>query len=245
MVIILVLSCLLTFDVTDPVLFSGTLQSNMDPFNQFSDEEIFTTLRRVHLLNDTDNEDVNENVFRNLQTPVSEGGSNFSQGQRQLLCLARALLKRSRIVLMDEATASVDFETDKAIQKTITTEFASSTILCIAHRLNTVIEYDRILVLDHGKIVEFARYVCFSNDEMTVTHLNLVPWTCCATITRYFTRCVKILESLKTSFNSPKPSMNWWIHLELFYSVNKSCLTLVKNHKIQDVAFATSVLSLY
>jgi ABC-type multidrug transport system fused ATPase/permease subunit len=97
-------------------------------------------------------------VFKDLTTSVSEGGKNFSQGQRQLLCLARALLKRSTVVLMDEATASVDFETDKAIQKTITTEFKNSTILCIAHRLNTVIEYDRILVLDHGEIIEFARY---------------------------------------------------------------------------------------
>lgn len=141
----------------DPVLFSGTLGSNMDPFDQFTQEEIFTALRRVHLLNDASDQDVNQNVFKDLTTSVSEGGKNFSQGQRQLLCLARALLKRSTVVLMDEATASVDFETDKAIQKTITTEFEDSTILCIAHRLNTVIEYDRILVLDHGEIIEFAR----------------------------------------------------------------------------------------
>lgn len=140
--------------MVDPVLFSGTLGSNMDPFNEFSEEDIYTALRRVHLLNDTLESD---NLFRDLDTAVSEGGNNFSQGQRQLLCLARALLKRSKIVLMDEATASVDFKTDKAIQKTITQEFAESTILCIAHRLNTVIEYDRILVLDHGKIVEFSR----------------------------------------------------------------------------------------
>lgn len=147
----------LTIIPQDPVLFSGTLRSNMDPFNQFSEEDIFTTLRRVHLLTDAEDENINENVFKNLQSPVSEGGNNFSQGQRQLLCLARALLKSSRVVLMDEATASVDFETDIAIQKTITTEFSKSTILCIAHRLNTVIEYDRILVLDHGQVVEFAR----------------------------------------------------------------------------------------
>lgn len=126
----------------------------MDPFDEFDDEAIYTALHRVHLLNDTLE---SENIFRDLDTIVSEGGNNFSQGQRQLLCLARALLKRSKIVLMDEATASVDFETDRAIQKTIMQEFADSTILCIAHRLNTVIEYDRILVLDHGEIVEFAR----------------------------------------------------------------------------------------
>ncbi|KAI8379596.1 P-loop containing nucleoside triphosphate hydrolase protein [Radiomyces spectabilis] len=152
----------LTIIPQDPTLFSGTLRSNMDPFDQFTDEDIFMALRRVHLLptgnavDEVELSGVNSNVFKDLDTPVSEGGKNFSQGQRQLLCLARALLKRTRIVLMDEATASVDFDTDKAIQKTIATEFADCTILCIAHRLHTVIEYDRILVLDQGKIVEFA-----------------------------------------------------------------------------------------
>lgn len=159
----------LTIIPQDPTLFSGSLRSNMDPFDQFKDEDIFTALRRVHLLpsrdvsttatiassSDSTVDVVNSNVFKDLDTTVTEGGKNFSQGQRQLLCLARALLKSSRVVLMDEATASVDFETDKAIQKTISTEFADATILCIAHRLHTVIEYDRILVLDAGQIVEF------------------------------------------------------------------------------------------
>ncbi|KAI9018109.1 P-loop containing nucleoside triphosphate hydrolase protein [Phycomyces nitens] len=150
----------LTIIPQDPTLFSGSIRSNMDPFDQFTDDMIFTALRRVHLLpSDSDDDSevvgVNANVFKDLDTPVSEGGKNFSQGQRQLLCLARALLKRTKIVLMDEATASVDFKTDKAIQKTIATEFADSTIICIAHRLHTVIEYDRILVLDQGQISEF------------------------------------------------------------------------------------------
>ncbi|KAI7849482.1 P-loop containing nucleoside triphosphate hydrolase protein, partial [Circinella umbellata] len=152
----------LTIIPQDPTLFSGTLRSNMDPFEQFSDDDIFTALKRVHLLpSDADNfenddsEAVNSNIFHDLETSVSEGGKNFSQGQRQLLCLGRALLRRSKLVLMDEATASVDFQTDKAIQKTISTEFAECTILCIAHRLHTVIEYDRIIVLDQGQIVEF------------------------------------------------------------------------------------------
>lgn len=167
----------LTIIPQDPTLFSGSLRSNMDPFDQFRDEDIFTALRRVHLLPSEDVTDtiassestvdvVNSNVFKDLETAVTEGGKNFSQGQRQLLCLARALLKSSRIVLMDEATASVDFETDKAIQKTISTEFADSTILCIAHRLHTVIEYDRILVLDQGEIVEFdSPLTLISNSE--------------------------------------------------------------------------------
>lgn len=161
----------LTIIPQDPTLFSGTLRSNMDPFDQFDDEAIYAAFRRVHLLPDEDQpsapnsiygsnsstNEVNANVFKDLSTMVSEGGKNFSQGQRQLLCLGRALLKRTGIVLMDEATASVDFETDKAIQKTISTEFSDSTILCIAHRLHTVIEYDRILVLDQGKIQEFEK----------------------------------------------------------------------------------------
>lgn len=88
---------------------------------------------------------------------MSQGGLNFSQGQRQLLCLARALLQRRRILVMDEATASVDFRTDEMIQRTISNEFKECTILCIAHRLLTVIEYDRILVLDKGQVVEFAK----------------------------------------------------------------------------------------
>ena len=151
----------------DPVLFSGSLRSNLDPFNEFDHDSILAALQRVELIPmDTDDgssdlqestvEESNLNVFMDLETPVSEGGLNFSQGQRQLICMARALLKKNKVVLMDEATASVDFETDEAIQKTIAAEFFDCTILCIAHRLRTVIEYDRILVLDQGEIAEFA-----------------------------------------------------------------------------------------
>jgi len=145
----------------DPTILSGTLRSAMDVFDEYEDADIFEALRRVHLIPSEDTDEspdtVNVNVFRNLESPVSEGGDNFSTGEKQLLCMARAILKRSRVLVMDEATASVDFATDELISKTIRQEFASSTILTIAHRLRTVIDYDRVMLLDEGRIVECDR----------------------------------------------------------------------------------------
>ncbi|CAG8551433.1 7291_t:CDS:10 [Funneliformis mosseae] len=145
----------------DPILFTGTLRSNLDVFSIYQDYEILDSLRRVHLL-PSDEEVQNDpslvdniEIFCNLETPICDGGKNFSQGQRQLLCLARALLKRSKVIIMDEATASIDFAMDEKIQRMIRTEFEDCTVLCIAHRLRTVIDYDRILVIDQGKVVEF------------------------------------------------------------------------------------------
>ncbi|KAH7910130.1 hypothetical protein BJ138DRAFT_1127138 [Hygrophoropsis aurantiaca] len=152
----------LTIIPQDPTILSGTLRSTLDVFDEYQDAEIFESLRRVHLIpaEDTPSEEadtVNANVFRNLDSLVSEGGENFSTGEKQLLCMARAILKRSKVLVMDEATASVDYATDELISKTIRHEFASSTILTIAHRLRTVIDYDRVMLLDNGRIVEFDR----------------------------------------------------------------------------------------
>ncbi|TFK68805.1 multidrug resistance-associated ABC transporter [Pluteus cervinus] len=152
----------LTIIPQDPTILSGSLRSTLDVFNEYQDVEIFEALRRVHLIpsEETPEEDadaVNANVFRDLDSSVSEGGENFSTGEKQLLCMARAILKRSKVLVMDEATASVDYATDELIGKTIRHEFAQSTILTIAHRLRTVIDYDRIMLLEQGRIVEFDR----------------------------------------------------------------------------------------
>jgi len=112
-----------------------------------------------------DAESLNVNVFQNLDTTVSEGGDNFSTGEKQLLCMARAILKRTKLLVMDEATASVDYATDELIGKTIREEFADSTILTIAHRLRTVIDYDRIMVMDDGNIAEFDTPLNLLNDS--------------------------------------------------------------------------------
>ncbi|KAK7205781.1 P-loop containing nucleoside triphosphate hydrolase protein [Myxozyma melibiosi] len=149
----------------DPTLFSGTVRSNLDPFDQYSDSALFEALRRVHLIDSSSDrtasssattEETQFNIFTDLDSPISESGSNLSQGQRQLMCLARSLLKSPQIIFLDEATASIDYATDALLQKTIREEFRKSTIMTIAHRLRSIIDYDRILVLDAGKIVEFA-----------------------------------------------------------------------------------------
>jgi len=149
----------LTIIPQDPTILSGTLRSTLDVFEEYQDAEIYEALRRVHLIPSGDEEpqedSVSVNVFRDLDSPVSESGENFSTGEKQLLCMARAILKRSRVLIMDEATASVDYATDELIGQTIRHEFAESTILTIAHRLRTVIDYDRVMLLEEGRIVEF------------------------------------------------------------------------------------------
>ncbi|KAL6716631.1 hypothetical protein ACLMJK_006199 [Lecanora helva] len=164
----------------DPVLFSGTIRSNLDPFNNHTNAELYEALERVHLIRSTGltsrdelntstpasrpassgattpaTPNTNTNIFRSLTSRISEGGLNLSQGQRQLLCLARAIVSRPKIMLLDEATSAVDMATDALIQRSIREEFQDSTLVVIAHRLSTIADFDRILVMEDGRAVEF------------------------------------------------------------------------------------------
>ncbi|KAL1961056.1 hypothetical protein VTO42DRAFT_4944 [Malbranchea cinnamomea] len=175
----------------DPVLFSGTIRTNLDPFDEYTDAELRDALERVHLITSSSSPSPspltpspsqspagpgsstataassttatavsanNTNIFTSLDSSVSEGGLNLSQGQRQLLCLARAIVSRPKIMVLDEATSAVDMDTDALIQRSIRSEFGrnSTTLLVIAHRLSTIADFDKILVMDAGRAVEFG-----------------------------------------------------------------------------------------
>lgn len=146
----------------DPVLFSGTIRSNLDPFDEYPDADLFDVLTRVGLFTDTKPSSSSLSLsslglsqINSLSDVVKENGGNFSVGQRQLLVIARALLGGASIVIMDEATASVDADTDARIQKVMRSEFANATTITVAHRINTIMDSTHVLTMDNGMAAEF------------------------------------------------------------------------------------------
>ncbi|XP_041055069.1 multidrug resistance-associated protein 4 isoform X2 [Carcharodon carcharias] len=181
----------------DPVLFTGTMKKNLDPFDEHTDEALWNALEEVQL------KEVVEELPGKMMTELAEAGSNFSVGQRQLVCLARAILRKSKILIIDEATANVDPRTDELIQKTIREKFEQCTVLTIAHRLNTIIDSDRILVLDAGRVAEYAEpYALLENKDgffyKMVQHLGKAETTALTKIAKEIHLKKKSAEGTQT-----------------------------------------------
>ncbi|XP_023241974.1 multidrug resistance-associated protein 4-like [Centruroides sculpturatus] len=154
----------------DPMLFTGPLRRNIDPFNEYSDDQLWQAIEQVQL------KEVINKLPGGLDTHLSEGGRNFSVGERQLICLARTILRENKILVMDEATSNIDINTDFRIQKVIRDKFKSCTVLTIAHRLHTVIDSDRVMVIYTGRLQEFdSPYALLKN--VNGTFYNLIKNT--------------------------------------------------------------------
>ena len=135
----------------DPIFFPGTLRRNLDPFQEYNDQEIYEALEKAHV------KSLLEKNPDKLNSRVTERGNNFSVGERQLLCLARALLQKKKVIVFDEATANIDYETERLLNQTIHDQLRNCTVLTIAHRMNHILGYDKVLVLDKGRLVEFDK----------------------------------------------------------------------------------------
>ncbi len=149
----------------DPVLFKGTLRFNLDPFNEVSEEAIERLCKRAGLGALMDRAATAPESERGINLMIAQGGENLSQGEKQLVCICRAALRKSKIVVLDEATANIDVNTETQIQKLIAEEFEGCTVITIAHRLNTIIKSDRVLVLSHGSCLEYGAPAELAADE--------------------------------------------------------------------------------
>lgn len=191
----------------NPTLFDGTVRSNLDPSDEYSDAQIFDVLAKVGLIDKNEElcliagqEQFNssgptpKNRFIDLSTVVRSGGSNLSQGQRQLLCLARFMIGARNIMLIDEATASIDYISDAKIQTIIRTTMATTTVLTIAHRLRSIIDYDKILVMDMGRAKEYDHPYSLMSDRNTIFHH----------LCRQSGEFEKLFDLAKVSFNSKR-----------------------------------------
>jgi len=168
----------------EPVLFSATIRDNLDPFHKFHDVNLWNALEEVKL----------KHMIDSLDYHVEQGGSNFSVGQRQLICLARAILQDNKILVFDEATANVDPTTDTLIQTTIRKKFQDCTVLTIAHRLNTIMDSDKILTMDQGQVLEFDHpYILLQNEQ---GHFNSMVQETGKAMTKQLKQCAKEVNQL-------------------------------------------------
>ena len=142
----------------DPTMFTGTLRFNLDPENRASNNRILEVLKEAQI------DSILQKDPLGLDQMLSDGGANLSSGEKQLICICRAILRASKVVILDEATANIDVVTEQKIQKLISLEFKGSTMITIAHRLNTIIQSDRVMVLSFGQIVEFGQPATLMND---------------------------------------------------------------------------------
>ena len=152
----------LTIIPQDPALMEGTLRYNIDPLNKYKDNEIKEVMKMIGFdyILDKSPDGINQ--------VITEGGSNLSVGEKQLICICRAILRKSKIIIMDEATASIDYKTEEIIQKAVNEILKDSTFITIAHRIKTILNYDRILTLDNGKIVDFDTPKNLLNDKKSL-----------------------------------------------------------------------------
>jgi ATP-binding cassette subfamily C (CFTR/MRP) protein 1 len=148
----------------DPVLLTGTVRFQLDPFDAFTDAEIWTVLEQVNM------RDMVQSMPLGLSEPIRENGENLSQGQRQLICIARALLRQTQVLVVDEGTSAVDPYTDELVQKVLREQATvrGTTVLAIAHRLQTILDFDRILVMGNGSVLEFDTPTNLLSDKSSV-----------------------------------------------------------------------------